>query len=191
MRPRPGCGYCPDEASYSDAFLSCGRFGKGDRAFNVAGLHSPCSRPAREDGHEDIPRRFAVGIAYGTRPHAGHKVLPVLDGVASLLVGFILVIVALFLVYESKGLIVGESADADVVSRIRRISQADPAVDKVKSVLTMYFGPENVLLNMNVSFRPELSNAKLADVVNRLEGAIRREAPDIKRIFIETKSLTN
>jgi divalent metal cation (Fe/Co/Zn/Cd) transporter len=117
--------------------------------------------------------------------------MPVLDGVASLIVGIILVVFALFLIYESKGLIVGESTDADVVSCIRQISQADPAVDKVESVLTMHFGPQNVLLNMNVSFRPELSGAKLPAVVQRLESAIRHEAPEIKRIFIETKSLTS
>jgi hypothetical protein len=55
----------------------------------------------------------------------------------------------------------------------------------------MHFGPEDVLLNMNVSFRPDLSGAKLADAVNRLETAIHSEAPDIKRIFIETKSLSS
>jgi cation diffusion facilitator family transporter len=122
----------------------------------------------------------------------GHRLdMPVLDGVASLIVGIILVVVALFLVYESKGLIVGESTDADIVSRIRRISEADPAVDKVESVLTMHFGPQDVLLNMNVSFRPELSGAKLPAAVKRLESAIQREAPDIKRIFIETRSLTS
>lgn len=120
----------------------------------------------------------------------GHRLdMPVLDGVASLVIGIILAIVAVFLAYESKGLIVGESADMHVVQRIRQVAKSDPAVAQVRDVLTMHFGPRDVLLNMDIEFRPNLSASELATAVDRLETNIRQEEPSIRRIFIEAEAL--
>lgn len=120
----------------------------------------------------------------------GHRLnMPVLDGIASLLIGVILIIVALFLVHESKGLIVGESADMDLVEQVRQIAEADEGVDQVKTILTMHFGPQDVLLNMELGFRTALTASEIATAVDRLETNIRQDVPDIKRIFIEAESL--
>ncbi|MCB8983318.1 MAG: cation transporter [Ardenticatenaceae bacterium] len=125
-----------------------------------------------------------LGVFLGSRLQ-----MPVLDGVASLIVGIILVIIAAFLAYESKGLIVGESTDMDVVKQVRQIAQSDPAVDEVNGILTMHFGPNDVLLNMDIGFRSNLPAAEVATAVDRLESNIREEAPLIKRIFIEAEAL--
>jgi len=119
----------------------------------------------------------------------GHQLnLPVLDGVASLTVGVILIIVALFLAYESKNLIVGESADLDIVRQVRQVAQADPAVDRVGDILTMHLGPQDVLLNMDIGFQPALAASEVVAAVDRLESSIRQQLPFIKRIFIEAES---
>ena len=115
---------------------------------------------------------------------------PYLDGVASILIGVILAAVAIFLVYESKGLLIGEGADPQTVASIKNITQADPAVEKVIRVLTLYFGPQEVLLNLELQFRQNLSTEKLAVAVERLEKQIRQEHPEIKQIFVEVKSLS-
>ncbi|MFN2242870.1 MAG: cation diffusion facilitator family transporter, partial [Anaerolineae bacterium] len=65
---------------------------------------------------------------------------PYLDGAASIIIGLILATVAGFLSYESRDLLVGESADADVLQAIRRLAEADPAVVGVSRPLTMHFG---------------------------------------------------
>ena len=116
---------------------------------------------------------------------------PYLDGVASILIGVILATVAIFLVYESKGLLIGEGADPQTVASLKNITQADPAVKKVIRVLTLYFSPQEVLLNLEIQFQPNLSTEKLAVAVERLEKQIRQEHPEIKQIFVEAKSLSS
>jgi cation diffusion facilitator family transporter len=111
------------------------------------------------------------------------------DGSASILIGMILAAVALFLAYESRSLLTGEGADVRIIERICELAQADPAVERVRRPLTMYFGPREVLLNLDVEFQPELSAREVTQAVDRLESKIRQAEPVIKRIFIESESL--
>lgn len=68
--------------------------------------------------------------------------LPWIDGAASVAIGVLLCLVALLMVYESKGLLVGEGADRETLDEIRRIACAEPQVERVCRVSTMYLGPE-------------------------------------------------
>jgi cation diffusion facilitator family transporter len=111
--------------------------------------------------------------------------IPSLDGLASILIGLILAAVAVVLAYESRGLLLGESADPKTVASIRALAEADSAVERVRHPLTMHFGPEQVLLNLDVQFRRGLSAPELEPAVDRLEAAIRARHPQIKHIFLE------
>ena len=82
---------------------------------------------------------------------------PVLDGAASIVIGCILVVAALWLAYESRSLLVGEAADPEMVADIRRIVLDDPSVTGLGVVLTMHLGPDDVLLNIEVKFTPGLT----------------------------------
>jgi hypothetical protein len=57
----------------------------------------------------------------------------------------------------------------------------------------MYFGPDQVLLNLDIEFRPNLAvvtaAAEVTAAVDRLEASIRKERPNIERIFSEAESL--
>ena len=79
---------------------------------------------------------------------------PYIDGTASIVIGSILCVVAVWLAWESKGLLVGESADPHLVDDVRRFAGDDPVVTGVGAVLTMHLGPEEVLLNLEVEFAP-------------------------------------
>jgi cation diffusion facilitator family transporter len=115
--------------------------------------------------------------------------LPVLDAVSSILIGVLLAGVAVYLIFESKGLLIGESADPHVIRRIREIAEADVAVKEVRKALTMHFGPDTILLNMAIEFQPHLSAAELAHTVDRLEEKIRSAMPGVTQIFIEGQLL--
>lgn len=114
---------------------------------------------------------------------------PYLDGVASVAIGVILALVAVFLVYESRGLIIGESADLEIVRSIRALAQADSGVQRVERPLTMHLGATKVLLNMRVVFKPELTAVDLPAALDRLESVIRAQHPQIAHIFIDADSL--
>jgi cation diffusion facilitator family transporter len=115
---------------------------------------------------------------------------PYLDGVASITIGVILGVVAGFLAYESKGLLIGEGVNKETLSSIRAIARSDPAVMKVRKALTMHFGPNDVLLTLDIQFQTELTASEIAATVDELEKKIRDRHPEIKHIFIEAKSLT-
>jgi cation diffusion facilitator family transporter len=121
---------------------------------------------------------------------AHHFNNPRLDGVASIVIGLILASVALIIAYESKGLLVGEGADSKTLRSIRAIAQADPAVAALKRLLTMHFGPDVVLLTMDVQFRSGLSASEVNAAVDRLEKHIGAKHPEISQIFIEAKSIS-
>jgi cation diffusion facilitator family transporter len=125
------------------------------------------------------------GVFFGHLFHA-----PALDGIASLVIGGILAVVAIFLAYESKGLLVGESAAPEIVQSVQRLATSDPAVEQIQHPLTMHFGPRDVLLNMVIQFRRGLSGAEVVAAVDRLEKTIRAEHPSIKRIFIEAEAFS-
>src|SRR5229473_2160614 len=120
----------------------------------------------------------------------GHQLNnPYLDGVASIVIGAILAVVAGFLAYESKGLLIGEGVDPRTLASIRSIVSADPAVEEIKKLLTMHFSPDDVLLTLDIGFKKDLTAEEIAAAVNRLENKIGEQHPEIKHIFIEAKSL--
>ncbi|MEW6491317.1 MAG: cation diffusion facilitator family transporter [Cyanobacteriota bacterium] len=114
---------------------------------------------------------------------------PYFDGTASIIIGLILAVVAFLLAYESRGLLLGESAGRTVVASIRGIAESDSGVEGVMRVLTMHLGPHEVLLNLELQFHKNLSAEEVASAVERIEKAICSQHPDIKQIFIEAKSL--
>jgi divalent metal cation (Fe/Co/Zn/Cd) transporter len=96
---------------------------------------------------------------------------------------------AIFLVVETKGLLLGERADTEVVKDIREIAQRDESVTRINHPLTMHLGPQEILLNLEVEFRPEMTMPQIAAAIDRLETQIRNKHTDVIRIFIEAKSL--
>jgi cation diffusion facilitator family transporter len=115
---------------------------------------------------------------------------PYPDALASLGIGLILAAIAVFLARESRNLLVGERADPELVASIRKLIEEDREVELVADPLTMHLGPSEVLLNLEIQFRDQLSTTELEAAIERLESAIRSKHPEVSRIFLETRSLT-
>lgn len=116
---------------------------------------------------------------------------PRIDGFASIIIGVILTVTSIMLAYESKGLLIGESADAPLLNDVLAVCNEDPAVDKVRTPLSMHMGPSDILLALGIHFKDSLTAAEVAESINRLESAIRLKFPEVKRIFIEAKDITS
>ncbi len=117
--------------------------------------------------------------------------LPVLDGVASILIGVLLAAVAFVLAFESRGLLVGEAVEPSVRAHIQELAEADAMVECVSPPMTMHLGPDDVLLNLDIQFRSSASSSDVEAAIDRLERSIRRELPMIKRIYIEAEALSS
>ncbi|MDH3229743.1 MAG: cation diffusion facilitator family transporter [Alphaproteobacteria bacterium] len=116
--------------------------------------------------------------------------MPVLDGVAAILIGTILAVTAGLLAYECKGLLIGEGAGGAVVRGIRQIVDAQEGIKSINEILTMHLGPADVLANLSLDFKDGLSANDVERAVSALERAIKETYPEVTRIFIEAQSAT-
>ncbi len=114
--------------------------------------------------------------------------LPVLDGVASVVIGVILALTAAVLAFETKALLIGEAASPEVVARIRRIVSAQKTVQRANEILTMHLGPTDALVNLSVDFRDGLDSAAVEEAISRMEREIKQACPEVSRVFIEAQS---
>ena len=122
----------------------------------------------------------AVGIALSQRLDK-----PVLDGAASLIIGLLLAGVAVALTWESRSLLIGEGIRPETARAIRSIALAQPKVRDVGRVLSMYVGPDDVLVTMDLDFDDGTAAADAGAAIAAVERQVRERYPMIKRLFIE------
>ena len=116
--------------------------------------------------------------------------LPFLDGIASITIGLLLWGVAVLMVYESKGLLIGEGVDRETLKSVRALVEADEAIDCVQNLYTLYLGAHEVLLNIELRFRNNNSAQEVRESVGRVTQAIQSRYPDITRIFFGSASIS-
>ena len=113
---------------------------------------------------------------------------PIIDGVATILIGVVLGTVAVFLVYESKKLLVGEGADQETIDGLKEILETDDSIERFNPPFTMHLAPKEVLLTLEVDFESSFSADEAERAIDRLERKIRDEYPEMKHIFVEVES---
>jgi len=116
--------------------------------------------------------------------------LPYLDGVASVVIGLLLCSVAGLMVYESKGLLIGEGLDPQSLKSVRALVEKDPAVERVRHLHTMYLGPHEVLLTIELSFDSQLSVGEMRKAIRGLVKTIQTQHPDVKQVYFGAESLS-
>ena len=110
------------------------------------------------------------------------------DGISSIIIGMILAVTAAVLAYETKGLLIGESASEEVVRGIRKIVTDFTGVECVNEVLTMHMGPEFILVNLSVEFNDAIRTQQMESVIAQIDRDIKDNFPRVKRVFIEAES---
>ncbi|MEZ5814132.1 MAG: cation diffusion facilitator family transporter [Alphaproteobacteria bacterium] len=110
------------------------------------------------------------------------------DGAASVVIGIILGATAFWLAVETKGLLIGEGADAETVQNLEKLANAHNDIEKVNEILTLHMGPEFILANISLEFKDGLETGRIEKIIHALDKAIKAEHPYIKRIFIETET---
>ena len=107
------------------------------------------------------------------------------DGAASMLIGVMLAVVAVLLAAEIKALLIGEAAGRQERAVIRAVLLGMDEVTGVGRLLTMYLGPEDLLVNVEVDFVESLGASEIADAITKAERAIREKIPVAGNIFVE------
>lgn len=107
------------------------------------------------------------------------------DGVASILIGLLLTVVAYVLIGTNKGLLIGRQADARLVRAIGQFMASRPEVEEVVDILTMQLGTDQVLLCARLDFIDDLTAAQLERACIDIDAALRERFPDLTMIFLE------
>jgi cation diffusion facilitator family transporter len=114
--------------------------------------------------------------------------LPVLDGVASILIGIMLAAIAGLLARESKSLLIGERADPLLSNSILRIAEAASPLSRANGVLTVQLAPDQVLAGLSLQFPPDLRAAEVEESVVDIEKQIRMAHPEVVMLFIKPQT---
>lgn len=109
---------------------------------------------------------------------------PELDGIASMLIGLVLAGVAVLLVREARGLLVGEGVRPQTAAAIEALAREHLEIVSTGPVRSMYLGPDEALLTFDLEFRPDTSTAHATEVVEALRDAIRRRYPMLTNVHI-------
>jgi cation diffusion facilitator family transporter len=110
------------------------------------------------------------------------------DGAASIVIGAILAFTAFWLARETKGLLIGESANREVIAKIRSLAQRYPEVPRVHEILTMHMGPDFILANLAIEIACDVPRARAHEILDALDRDIKRADPRVKRVFIEAQN---
>ena len=109
---------------------------------------------------------------------------PFWDGLASVLIGIVLGVLAVLLLYEAKGLLIGESADPRVVEAIARCAAAHKGIVAVHEVLTLHSSPEMVTVIISADFDDSISARAVETIVADIERQVSLSFPIVARVYV-------
>ena len=114
--------------------------------------------------------------------------LPIVDGIASILIGLILAGTAVVLALETQSLLIGEAAAPEIVDEIKQLIAAEKAIVAMNEIRTLHRGPNDVLLAISVDYDDKVRAGEVEQTNNRLGIAIKKRFPVVKRLYIEVQS---
>jgi cation diffusion facilitator family transporter len=114
--------------------------------------------------------------------------LPILDGVASILIGLVLAVTALILARETKGLLIGEPADPAIVMSLLRIAREMEGVAHANGILTVHLAPQQIAVALSLEFADELKTPAIEIKVSELEGRLRNLHPAVIAVFVKPQT---
>lgn len=113
------------------------------------------------------------------------------DAAASIIIGCILILVAVLLLRETKGLLIGEGLLPYEIEDIIEIVESDDCVNHCGQVLSMYMGPQDMILALDVNFSADASEIQVLRSIDRIEKNITQKYPEASKIFIEVESFVS
>jgi cation diffusion facilitator family transporter len=107
------------------------------------------------------------------------------DGIGTISIGGLLVVIAIILAIETKSLLLGESAGPEVQRRIVAALTGAPVVESVIHMRTLHLGPEELLVAAKLAIGPDVSANDLVAAINDVEERVREAEPIARVIYLE------
>jgi cation diffusion facilitator family transporter len=110
---------------------------------------------------------------------------PVWDGIASIAIGVLLFVVATILARSNLSLLVGQAAAGAVQAEIRGELAALPHVQRIRELLTLQLGPDDILVAAKIDFANETNAADIEAVADEAERRLTARNPAIRFVFLD------
>ncbi|MYR46250.1 cation diffusion facilitator family transporter [Streptomyces sp. SID5910] len=107
------------------------------------------------------------------------------DGVGTLCIGVLLILIALVLAAETKSLLLGESAGPEAVQKIEAATVDGDTVTRIIHMRTLHLGPEELLVAAKIAVRHDETAAEVAAAIDAAEARIREAVPIARVIYLE------
>lgn len=107
------------------------------------------------------------------------------DGIGTVSIGVLLVVIAVILAIETKSLLLGEGAASAMVADIEKAMLAEPGVRRLIHMKTLYLGPDELLVAAKFDIRQEDTAADIARTINGAEARVRAAVPIARVIYLE------
>ncbi|MFE0193621.1 cation diffusion facilitator family transporter [Streptomyces sp. NPDC058989] len=107
------------------------------------------------------------------------------DGIGTMCIGALLVLIALILAAETKSLLLGEAAGPEQVAKIREAVVDGEVVTRVIHMRTLHLGPEELLVAAKIAVRNDDTAAQVAQAIDAAEARIREAVPIARVIYLE------
>jgi cation diffusion facilitator family transporter len=120
---------------------------------------------------------FFIGLAMAT----GN---PLWDAVGSIAIGVLLLVVALLVGTEVKALLIGQSAEPELLAAMKKHLDSTPEIHEVYTVLTQQYGSQ-IMVAIKARMKPQGAELALIEAINRIEAGFRVAFPDVNWLFFE------
>ncbi len=114
--------------------------------------------------------------------------MPMMDGVASILIGLVLAGVAILLARESKSLLIGEPAERELVDSILSDAAGVRGVVRANGALTSHLSPDDIVVSLSLEFEDKLRVPELEEVVLEIERVVREKHPQVASLFVKPQT---
>ncbi|MEQ1559817.1 MAG: cation diffusion facilitator family transporter [Methyloglobulus sp.] len=132
---------------------------------------------------EDIAALLGLVIALTTLGLATLTGNTAYDAIGSILIGFLLILVAALVGKEVHSLLIGESAE-DIRSNVQSYLQSQPCVLQVLNIWAINHG-NSVMVSIKAELKPEMTVAIAVNEINAMERQIKQNHSRVKWIFFE------
>ncbi len=107
------------------------------------------------------------------------------DAIGSIIIGVILILVAIFLAREVKSLLIGESADLAIYTKVKELAKNHPDIQQLINCRTIQQGPNEVLVCAKILITETLNAVQISKLINDFEADLRSVYPEVKWLYIE------
>lgn len=178
-----GIAFLFDGISFIIAFRSFNKV-RGDKPFwqTVRNSKDPASFVVLFEDATDV---IGLLVAFAGVYLSSTYNLPLLDGIASIIIGLLLTAVSIILTRESRSLLMGEAVSPKTLEAITRIVKTESAVVDVKHALSMYMGPNEIVLILRIEYKRGLATQEILSSSKQIKKQIQSEFRAFKQIYID------